>query len=112
MPKNEKKITNKSGFEYLIEGFGWLQIVASPLLAGLVIGLVICLSNPTKGSLALGIIVVLIGLITGIFFATRVWKKHGTMHFVSRIMASPELDKKDEEQKYQKPEKDNNKNTG
>lgn len=38
------------------------------------------------------IAVALLALIIGIVFATRVWKKQGTMHFLSRVSASPELD--------------------
>jgi hypothetical protein len=44
----------------------------------------------------LGTSVTLIGLIVGIIWATKVWKKKGTVHFMSRVMATPELDKKDE----------------
>lgn len=88
-----------SFFDYATEVVGWLQIVVSPLLAGLVLGAIIYFSNPTTMSLVIAICVVLISLIVGIVFATRIWKKQGTMHFVSRVMASPELDNLDEEKK-------------
>lgn len=88
-----KKPENKmSFFDYVFEIIGWLQIVVSPLLLGSIIGLVIYLSNPGTLRLILGISVAILGLITGIIIATKAWKKKGTMHFVSRIMASPELD--------------------
>lgn len=93
--QQEKKQQSKlSFFDYVFEVIGWLQIVASPLLAGVVVGALIYFSNPSGWRLVLALV---IGLIVGIIFATRVWKKHGTMHFVSRVMATPELDNLDEE---------------
>ncbi|MGB4846160.1 MAG: hypothetical protein WBP16_16955 [Ferruginibacter sp.] len=86
-------------FELFTEIMGWLQIVVSPLLLGVVIGFIIYLKDPWSYGLALGIAAVTLGLVTGIIFATRVWKKQGTMHFLSRVSASPELDGKHEETK-------------
>lgn len=88
-----------SFFDYFAEVVGWLQIVASPLLVGLIIAAFIYFPNPTTSRLIIAIGVLLLGLIVGIVFATRVWKKHGTIHFVSRVMATPELDNLDEEKK-------------
>ena len=96
---SEKKENTMSFFDYATEVVGWLQIVASPLLAGLVIAALIYFSNSSTFRLVIAIGVILIALIIGIVFATRVWKKQGTMHFVSRISASPELDNLDEEKK-------------
>ena len=97
--QSEKEKREMSFFDYATELVGWLQIVASPLLAGLVLGAIVYFSNPTTLRLLIAIGVVLISLIIGIVFATRIWKKQGTMHFVSRVMASPELDNLDEEKK-------------
>lgn len=96
---SETKKEKMSLFDYCIEIVGWLQIVASPLLIGLIIGAGIYLSNTTTVRLIIGIGIALLGLVIGIVFATKVWKKQGTMHFVSRVMASPELDNLDEEEK-------------
>ena len=90
--QDEKKHSKLSGFNYLTEVIGWLQIVASPLLAGLIVGAIIYFSNPSDLRLVLAILVTLVGFIVGIVFANRVLKKQGTMHFVSRVMATPELD--------------------
>jgi hypothetical protein len=86
-------------FDYLTEIVGWLQIVASPLLFGLLIAAYIYFSNPTTLRLIIAIGVALLGLIAGIILATRIWKKQGTMNFVSRISATPELDNLEEEEK-------------
>lgn len=91
--KNGEKGKNKmSFFDYATEVVGWLQIVASPLLGGLVIAAMIYFPDPTTLRLVLAIVVLLLALIVGIIFATRIWKKQGTIHFVSRVMATPELD--------------------
>lgn len=83
--------------EFIIELLGWLKIVASPLLAGMIIGAIVYLSKPDTIGLIIGISIAITGLVFGVIWATRIWKKQGTVQFNSRIMATPELDKKDEE---------------
>jgi len=97
--KSEKEKNGMSFFDYAAEVAGWLQIVASPLLAGVIIAAFIYFPDPTILRLVIAIGVALLGLIVGTIFATRVWKKQGTIHFVSRVMASPELDNLEEEEK-------------
>jgi amino acid transporter len=99
LQKNETKKDKMCFFDYAVEVVGWLEIVASPLSAGLIIGAIIYFSNPTTWRLIIAISIATLGLIVGIIFATRIWKKQGTMHFLSRIMASPELDNLDEVKK-------------
>lgn len=96
---NSKEIKEKVKlifFEFFVELIGWIQIMASPFLAGLIIGFIFFLTIPGVLGLSIGIIIAFIGLIVGVLFATKVWKKTGTMHFMSRTMASPELDKLEE----------------
>ena len=78
--------------EFITEVIGWIQIVFSPLLFFGIIGFIIYVSDPTITRLFIGICVALIGLILGIIYATKVWKKQGTINFISRASASPELD--------------------
>jgi hypothetical protein len=78
---------------FLIEVFSWLKIVASPLLIAAIIAIIIYLNVPETIGLALSISILLLGLIVGIIWATRVWKKQGTTNFLARIYATPELDK-------------------
>jgi hypothetical protein len=104
--QDKETLSKKTAFEYFLEIIGWLQITASPLLIGLLTGAVIYFLNPNLLTLIIGSIITATGFIIGIIWATRVWRKHGTMHFLSRIMATPELDKNDEEQIQQA----NNKN--
>jgi hypothetical protein len=83
-------------FELITELIGWLQIAASPLLIGLLIGSVIYFPNQTNTSLIIGICIALLGLVIGLILATKIFKsKNGTIWFLSRTMATPELDEKD-----------------
>jgi hypothetical protein len=85
-------------FEYITEAIGWLKIVASPMLIGLGIGAINYFPNPTTTRLVIGISIATLGLIIGILLATKIWNtKEGTIWFLSRIMATPELDKKEAE---------------
>lgn len=79
--------------EIFIEVFYWLRIMASPLLISIGFGILIYSFSPKSGSLYLAIGISFIGLIVGIVWATKVWKKTGTSNFMSRVNASPELNK-------------------
>lgn len=79
------------GFEKFTEGIAWIQIVLSPTLIGIIAGIFVGLA----GSPGFGIVIGLLGLVVGIFLAIRVSRKEGASQFVSRIMATPELDEKE-----------------
>lgn len=102
MTKENKNIQKSEGgifrvFEFITEAIGWLQIIASPLLIGLVIGAIIYFTDPSTNRLIIGITVATTGLVVGIIWATKQWRGKGTIWFMSRIMATPELDNQDEE---------------
>jgi hypothetical protein len=84
-------------FHVITEVFGWLQIVASPFLAGLIIGGIVYLAKRDAIGLTIGIIIASIGLVVGIVWATKVWRRKGTVNFMSRLLGTPELDKKERE---------------
>lgn len=94
MTKENKKTppNYKGGFERFTESLGWLKIAASPTLVGLVIAAIIYFPNPTSTTLIIGLLVAILGLATGIVWATKHLKKNGTIDFSSRVMATPELD--------------------
>lgn len=85
--------------KWITSFFAWLQIVSSPLLFGVIAGFIIYRIYPGTTGLILGIIIAFSGLIAGVIFATRVWKKRGTVDFISRVSASPELDNLEDEEK-------------
>ncbi|MFV0515417.1 MAG: hypothetical protein ACK5MY_17540 [Jhaorihella sp.] len=84
-------------FELITEIIGWLYIVASPFFIGLLIGSIVYFPNQNQSTLIIGICIAVLGLIIGILFATKIFKsKNGTIWFLSRTMATPELDEKQE----------------
>jgi hypothetical protein len=84
--------------ERISEIIGWIGIAISPTLIGILSGIFIYYSNPGRERLILSISVGTVGLIIGIIWATKVYKsKNGTVWFLSRISATPELDKSEEE---------------
>ncbi len=84
-------------FIYTIEVIYWLKIVASPLLAGLGLGANIYFNNSNDITMTIWFILGVVGLIVGIIWATRVWKRYGTSRYISKIQRTPELDPPDED---------------
>lgn len=103
--KNPNKQTQKTEggiarvLAVFIELIAWLQIVASPLLIGLIVGAIVYVSKPSKTTFVIGIVLTCTGLFIGIRWATKQWKGKGTAWFMSRINATPDLDKENDEQK-------------
>jgi hypothetical protein len=79
-------------FEKITEIIGWLQIVISPTLIGCGIGAIIYFPNPSFTKFIIAICISLLGLVCGIVLANKMWKGKGTVWFMSRISATPELD--------------------
>jgi hypothetical protein len=92
----------------LFEVFGWIQIAASPTITAVAIGYLIYTSNPTKTGLVLAIIISLAGFFLGAVWASAVHKKRGTIEFMSRVSASPELDQDKEKDTEAVNEKNGN----
>lgn len=79
-------------FEIITEVVGWIQIVLSPTLIGIGFGFGIYYYCPNRIGIIFGILIAVIGFIIGIIWATKKFKTTGTIHFLSRISATPELD--------------------
>jgi hypothetical protein len=79
-------------FLLFTEIIGWLQIFASPFLAGVLIGAVVYLSMSNKTGLSIGGTIAGVGLFVGVIWAARVWRKGNTSRYMSRAMSSPEFD--------------------
>ena len=82
--------------EFLIKVIGWVRILASPTLIGFGVGALIYLLYPRPAMLVVGISIASFGLILGILWATYIWNTTGTIWYMSRNSAIPELDKADE----------------
>lgn len=90
--KNQKRII----FEECTEIIGWIQIFISPFLIGLFLAKIIYFSFDSIFAIIISILIVIIGTLVGIKFASKIYNsKEGTIHFVSRVSASPELDEKE-----------------
>ena len=85
--------------EKIPELIGWLQIAIAPTIVGAIAGVLIYLSNPSTFRLILAIAVVILCLILGIYLAKRIYKKKGTVDFLSKVIETPEMNKKEESKK-------------
>ncbi|WP_312075034.1 hypothetical protein [Chryseobacterium sp.] len=84
---------NKNIFEKLTELVGAFQIFLSPFLAGLILAVIFYLIFPEQFGIYISCGIVFLSLLTGILLAKKIYKsKSGTIHFISRVNASPELD--------------------
>lgn len=77
---------------WIIEIVAFCRIVLSPWIVGTFIGLIVFGSFQNDSGLIIGCILSLTGLVIGVLWATRVWKKYGATHFMGRIHASPDID--------------------
>ncbi|NQW43746.1 MAG: hypothetical protein HQ463_09975 [Bacteroidetes bacterium] len=78
---------------------GWLQIAALPIIIGCGIGAFVYFSNPISLRLVIGLSIGFFGIV----WATKIAKtKGGTVTFLSRVMATHELDNKEIEMKSKK----------
>lgn len=79
-------------FYTLLEIYGWVKIVLSPLLTGFIIGgLFYLYFRGELGQILFGLLT-LTGLVIGVFWGNHIYDKYGTIWFWSRLMATPELD--------------------
>jgi hypothetical protein len=86
------KKTKLNFFDKAIEAIGWLQIIASPFIGGIIVGGIIYLLIRNTLGVVIAILFACTGLITGIVLANRISRKSGTIDFMSRVDAIPELD--------------------
>ena len=81
--------------ETISKVLAWLQIAASPFIVGIIIGGIIYLYQPNSSTLLIGIALATTGFILGILWASRVWKKRGTVEHMAKLASTPELEKKE-----------------
>ncbi len=81
-------------FELITEIIGWIQIVLSPTLIGMLFGIIVYGTFQNQTGEIIGLALVAIGFIIGIIWATKKFKTTGTINFLSKISSTPDLDKK------------------
>lgn len=95
MSKQNKEDGLFKTIELITESIGWVKIALSPTIIGAVVGAIVYFSKQNTTTLVLGIIISVLGLIIGIVWANKHWKRKGTVAFISRINATPELEKEE-----------------
>lgn len=84
-------------FEKIIEWIFMARLALSPVLVGVIVGGYFYLSAEGITGEMIGIAIAVAGLIAGIILVIRVKRRKTAVEFLSRVNASPELDKKPEE---------------
>ena len=79
-------------FNIILEFLGWLQILLCPTLIAGVIALVIYLKWQDQTGKIAALVILAIGFISGIILATIIWKKYGTIEWLSKIYESSKND--------------------
>ena len=71
--------------ELFLEALGWLQIVAGATIAASLPAFLLYLKWSTDTGKIIAIILVSVGFISGVIMATVIWRRHGTIAWLSRI---------------------------
>lgn len=77
--------------------FAWLQIAVAPLIVCGTAGFLIYANRPDTIGLTIAILTTVVGLVLGTIWANRVKRKRGVLEHMSRIIATPELNRQVEE---------------
>jgi hypothetical protein len=72
----------------ILEFLGWLQILLCPTLIAGVIALVVYLKWQDQTGKIAALSILVIGFMSGIILATSIWKKYGTIEWLSKISES------------------------
>ena len=78
---------------WVIELVNWVRIFLSPVVISFFVSIVVYGFIPNLLGMILGGMLILAGFVIGIIWATKICKTKGTTFFMSRIIASPDLDK-------------------
>ncbi|MFC6225065.1 hypothetical protein ACFP2F_17585 [Hymenobacter artigasi] len=77
--------------EQLLSSLAWLQLFIAPALIGSFLGLLLWLNFRSGWGVVGGGILALLGIGVGIAFAEKARRGKGTIEFMSRTSAHPEL---------------------
>ena len=79
--------------DFILECFGWLQISISPIIISILLAVAVYYFKHDRIGMLLCILILVGGIITGIVWATRIYRKRGTVNFMAKVSSNPELDK-------------------
>lgn len=77
----------------LVAAVAWLEIAASPTLIGVAVGSLAALALSGTVGVGVGVAAAVLGLTAGIMLAEKARRQTGTVAFISRLQAHPELRK-------------------
>jgi len=80
-------------FDFITEIIACLQIAISPIIISILLAAAVYYYKQDRICLILSIIILLAGIITGVIWATRIYRKRGTVNFMAKVSSNPELDK-------------------
>jgi hypothetical protein len=101
--RNDGQITSKntkrmSLLERIVEAFSWIQIAASPIVIAGICGGLVWLTVGGAAGAVLGLAILALGFFAGYLWAENIRRKEGAHHFMSRLNASSDLDRKEQKQ--------------
>ncbi len=79
------QIRHMKFLQILSDVIGWIEITAGCFLGISLLGAALCQVFPAHERFTVFLVFSLIGLILGASWASLVWKKHGTMEWLSSI---------------------------
>jgi hypothetical protein len=79
----------KRFFDAFVELVFWIAVFASPFLLSVAIGAIIYFTH--EKLLWLSIVIFLMGIIAGVFFAERIRKKYGCARYIARIIGTSDV---------------------
>lgn len=82
---------------FAVEVINGIRIVLSPFIAGIILGSLAVLGIEGIWGKILGVLLGCTGLILGIYWAVVIAKRKGTTNFMSKVDASPDLDKQEKQ---------------
>ncbi|MGL4597629.1 MAG: hypothetical protein ACRCYO_08880 [Bacteroidia bacterium] len=78
----------RSAFEVFVEAISWFRIVLSPTLLAVLVSLPIYFVWPSMGTAIFSALLILAGLVAGIFWARRITKKERVSTFLARVSSN------------------------
>ena len=81
--------------EQSLAALAWLQVFVSPAIIGIIAGGLIWLALRGPWGIGFGLTAGMVGCIAGVVFAEKVRRTKGTIEFMARNIAHPELREKE-----------------
>lgn len=80
--------------KHFTEFLAWMRIALSPILFTLILAVLVYWYADSPAGNILAVCILILGVIAGVLLAEYARKHGGAINFISKLHASPELDKK------------------